>query len=94
MALEVVKQKECNNQIERFLTPRGTGSWEGSRRKAAGESRPFGRYFVRWSKVTGNGEPFPKPLLHSVVVAPVAELRQGHHQRERGEQVRLMYGYC
>lgn len=30
------------------------GRWEGFNRKAAGVSRPFGRYFVHWSKVTGN----------------------------------------
>jgi ketosteroid isomerase-like protein len=29
------------------------GRWEGFNRKAAGSSRPFGRYFVHWSKATG-----------------------------------------
>lgn len=29
------------------------GRWEGIDRKAAGASRPFGRYFVHWSKATG-----------------------------------------
>lgn len=29
------------------------GRWEGIDRKAAGLSRPFGRYFVHWSKATG-----------------------------------------
>ncbi len=29
------------------------GRWEGIDRKAAGVSRPFGRYFVHWSKATG-----------------------------------------
>ena len=30
------------------------GRWEGIDHKAAGVSRPFGRYFVHWSKATGN----------------------------------------
>jgi len=30
-----------------------TGRWEGINRKAAGMSRPFGRYFVHWSKASG-----------------------------------------
>ena len=30
------------------------GRWEGIDRKAAGVSRPFGRYFVHWSKATGH----------------------------------------
>jgi ketosteroid isomerase-like protein len=30
------------------------GRWEGIDRKAAGMSRPFGRYFAHWSKVTGH----------------------------------------
>ena len=29
------------------------GQWEGIDRKPAGVSRPFGRYFVHWSKATG-----------------------------------------
>ena len=29
------------------------GRWEGFDRKDAGMSRPFGRYFVHWSKATG-----------------------------------------
>jgi ketosteroid isomerase-like protein len=30
-----------------------SGLWEGVDRKPAGESRPFGRYFAHWSKVSG-----------------------------------------
>lgn len=30
------------------------GRWEGIDQKAAGVSRPFGRYFVHWSKATGH----------------------------------------
>ena len=30
------------------------GRWEGINRKTAGMSRPFGRYFVHWSKATGH----------------------------------------
>ena len=30
------------------------GKWEGFRRPAVGDSRPFGRYFVHWSKTTGH----------------------------------------
>jgi ketosteroid isomerase-like protein len=30
------------------------GRWEGIDHKAAGVSRPFGRYFVHWSKATGH----------------------------------------
>ena len=30
------------------------GRWEGINRKATGMSRPFGRYFVHWSKATGH----------------------------------------
>ena len=29
------------------------GRWEGFNRQSAGMSRPFGRYFVHWSKATG-----------------------------------------
>lgn len=29
------------------------GRWEGINRKRAGVSRPFGRYFVHWSKASG-----------------------------------------
>ena len=29
------------------------GKWEGIDHKSAGVSRPFGRYFVHWSKATG-----------------------------------------
>lgn len=30
-----------------------SGRWEGVDRKPAGQSRPFGRYFVHWTKVSG-----------------------------------------
>jgi ketosteroid isomerase-like protein len=30
-----------------------SGDWEGVDHKPAGESRPFGRYFVHWSKADG-----------------------------------------
>lgn len=30
-----------------------SGTWLGIDHKAAGESRPFGRYFVHWSKASG-----------------------------------------
>ena len=30
-----------------------SGRWEGINHKPAGESRPFGRYFVHWTKASG-----------------------------------------
>ncbi len=38
---------------KRVLRAAETGRWEGTFHKAAGVSRPFGRYFAHWSKASG-----------------------------------------
>ena len=45
--IEVGERKEVLRAAE-------LGRWEDFHRKAAGMSRPFGRYFVHWSKATGH----------------------------------------